>query len=137
MKKLIFILVVSILLYAKSSSAQIDTSAVIQNIVNNKSQFIGQPFSILYNQLPIQIKYYFPWPNFNRNRYQEPSTSFSFYFPQNTGESFLTYPGLRIYWHPFLNRSQSVALYTQGRGAWTSAVALHYGSAIISDIRRE
>jgi len=59
MKEPAIITLILLSLFTQSSKAQIDTLAVMQNIVNNKSQYIGQPFSLLYNQLPIQIKYYF------------------------------------------------------------------------------
>ncbi|HQW83398.1 MAG TPA: hypothetical protein PK987_03000 [Ferruginibacter sp.] len=131
MKK-ILIIAVTILMVSKNVKAQTDTLTVIQNIVNNKAQYIGQPFSVLLNQLPIQIKYYFPARPYFRSRNKEHATTFSFYFRQNPDELYKTYPRLLIYWQTYLTASMS--LYNQTNGAWTSSVVSRYSQAIISDI---
>lgn len=68
------------------------------------------------------------------NKNAEPSTQLLFYFPQNISELNKTFPKLEIVWEPILNRTTSASLFTQYRGAWSSLIASHYNSAVISDI---
>ena len=62
MKKFFLILVVVITTFTKDVKAQTygvpDTLAYLLSIVSNKAQYIGQPFSVLKNNLQIQIKYF-------------------------------------------------------------------------------
>lgn len=56
MKKILYL--IALLLFVKVSSAQIDTTAVLNTLLNNKANYIGQPCSKLLNDLPLMIKYY-------------------------------------------------------------------------------
>lgn len=140
MKKSIFIIFVFFYIFIKNTDAQTsgvpDTLAYLKTIVPNKSKYIGQPFSVLLNSLQIQIKYFSPVASISYNKNKETSTLFSFYFPKNSEEIYLTYPSLEIYWKPYLNAVQSELLYSQCRSVgWSPAVAAFYENAIISDIR--
>jgi hypothetical protein len=86
--------------------------------------------------LQIQIKFFSPVASISYNKNKETSTLFSFYFPQNSEEIYLTYPSLEIYWKPCLNAVQSELLYSQCRSVgWSPAVATFYENGLISDIR--
>ncbi len=114
-----------------------DTLAYLQTIVANKANYIGQPFSALFNNLQIQTKYFHPirgGGHYDSNK--ETSTHFSFYFPQSADELYLTYPCLVIYWQTPLNANHSFSLYnTNNGGGWTTAVANFYTNGIIADIK--
>ncbi len=121
----------------KETKAQgvLDTLAYLNTIVTNKSNYIGQSFSVLYNNLQIQIKYFSPFSAIHYDKNKETSTEFCFYFPQNEGEIYLTYPSLEIYWQPYLNAAQSDVLFGNTGGGWTTAVANFYVNGIIADIK--
>ena len=61
MKKILVIMLLFIA-FAKESKAQTygvpDTLAYLQNIVASKAQYIGQPFTVLLNDLQIQVKFF-------------------------------------------------------------------------------
>lgn len=137
MKRIIFIFLITISVFAGDTKAQAvpDTLAYLQTIVNNKGNYVGQPFSVLLNQMPIQIKYFIPLPGSSCNRYKECVTSFSFYFPQNSEQKNLTYPRLDISWQTPNNQSQSLSLYFQLNGAFDPIVSSYYSSGLISDIK--
>ncbi len=111
-----------------------DTLAYLQNIVANKSQYIGQPFSVLYNNLQIQVKFFSPFAAIHHDKNKETSTSFSFYFPQTADDMYLTYPKLRISWQLHLDINQSLNLYNLNDGG-TTPVYNFYKNAIIADIQ--
>lgn len=123
--------------YAQTVPPISDTLSYLQGIVNNKSQFIGQPFSVLMDSLQIQIKFFSPFARIHHDKTKETSTSFSFYFPATHEEIYLTYPSLDIYWKPpYLNSTQSHLLYSQYRNVgWTPAIKSFYSTGIIADIR--
>lgn len=135
MKKIILILSVILVANVGSLNAQNDTLAILQSIVANKSNYIGQSFSVLLNQLPIQVKFFAPNVPRSTTRNKENSTTIAFTFPYNPSQLHLTYPQLWIYWTTPLNRVVSNSLFIQTKGAWSSTIASHYGSAVISDIR--
>lgn len=140
MNKRLFILFFFFSAFIKNADAQAsgvpDTLSYLQSIVANKSKYIGKPFSVVLNSLQIQIKYFSPRENIHYDKYKETSTLFSFYFPKNSEEIYLIYPGLEIYWKPYLNAVQSELLYSQCQSVgWTPAVAAFYENALISDIR--
>ncbi len=113
-----------------------DTLAYLQSIVANKTHFVGQPFSKLFDSLQIQIKFFNPFAGIHHDKNKETSSSFAFYFPQTPDEIYLTYPSLEIYWQPYLNASQSDTLYSQNNGGgWSTAVYNFYKNAIIADIQ--
>ncbi|MBS1626939.1 MAG: hypothetical protein JSR09_07600 [Bacteroidetes bacterium] len=126
MKKIFFISLIIMLANTKNINAQTgvpDTLAYLQNIVANKAQYIGQPFSILKNSLQIQVKFFFPFASLPYDKTKETSTQFSFYFPQNADEMYLTYPSLRISWQQYLNANQSniIRATNNNRGQWNVA----------------
>lgn len=112
-----------------------DTLSYLQSIVANKANYIGQPFSVLLNNLQIQIKHFSPIAIIQEDKNKETATFFSFYFPQSAEEIYLTYPCLRISWQTSLNAATSRSLYkTNNGGGWTQAVVDFYKNAIIKDI---
>lgn len=135
MKKIILILSVVLIANVGNVNAQADTLAILQGIVANKSNYIGQSFSVLLGQLPLHVKYFAPNRGRTTTRNKENSTQIAFNYPYNPSQLYLTYPQLWIYWEVPLNRVISNSLFIQTKGAWTSTIASHYGSAIISDIR--
>lgn len=137
MKKILTILAFVLIANLKTANAQgvPDTLAYLNSIVLNKNNYIGQPFSVLSNNLQIQIKFFSPFAAIHHKKNMETSTSFAFYFPLNENQIYLTYPSLEIYWQPYLNASQSSILYSQfDGGGWSSAVYDFYKNAIIADI---
>ena len=126
-------------MFSKISTAQSggvsDTLAYLHTIVANKAQYIGQPFSVLYSALQIQIKFFNPNANLHYDKTKETSTAFSFYFPKTADEIYLAYPMLQITWQFFLDAVLSNILYTQHNGGgWGTAVYNFYKNAIIADI---
>ncbi|MBC7935738.1 MAG: hypothetical protein H7Y86_10350 [Rhizobacter sp.] len=132
MKKIVFLSFIILLAFTSKVKAQscVDTLAVLQTIVANKSSYIGQPFSVLESQLPIAVKNFLPIPMGNK-RYEERNTSFSFFYSQDVNR---TYPRLSIIWQVPLNQSLSYSLWGQTSGAWTSIHSAHYANAVIKDI---
>ncbi|MCB0714489.1 MAG: hypothetical protein R2796_06600 [Chitinophagaceae bacterium] len=139
MKKITLIFVIVSTLFIQETKAQVtDTLAYLQNIVANKAQYVGQPFSVLYNNLQIQIKFFSPVAAIHYDKNKETSTSVAFYFPQTAEDMYLTYPCLRIYWQPYLNAVQSSILYSQyDGGEWNATIYNFYKNGIILDIKLE
>ena len=141
MKNIIIVIFFMLSAFSKNVNAQTvppisDTLSYLQSIVNNKSQYIGQPFSVLMDSLQIQIKFFSPFAGIHHDKTKETSTSFSFYFPTNHEEIYLTYPSLDIYWHPYLNSTQSHLLYSQYRTVgWCPTIKSFYSTGMIADIR--
>lgn len=139
-KSFIILLILIITVSVKNANAQTtgvpDTLVYLQTIVNNKAQFVGKPFSVLMDSLKIQIKHFWPNRSIVYDITKEPSTQFSFYFPQSADEVYLTYPCLEIYWQTPLNGNQSDVLWESNNGGgWSSAVAAFYANGIIADIK--
>jgi len=140
MKKIIFILILSATIFNKvdaQTTPVTDTLAYLHTIVNNKASFIGHPFSTLANSLQIQIKSFFPFASLPYDKTKETSTDFSFYFPLNVDELYLTYPYLVIYWQPFLNTNQSniIQQTNDNKWRWNSDAVSFYSTGIIKDIQ--
>jgi hypothetical protein len=137
MKKILIVLVLTQLIDTENLNGQVpDTLAYLQSIVAKKSQFIGKPFAALADSLKIQIKFFFPFASIAYDMRKETSTEFSFRFPQNAEEIYLTYPSLEIFWQPYLNAAQSHSLYTQYRSVgWSPVVASFYSTGVIADIK--
>ncbi len=139
MKKILLILAI-ILANTENAKAQTgvpDTLAYLQSVVDNKAQYIGQPFSTLLNNLQVQIKYFHPRRHIIYDISKETSTRFAFYFPQDgLDDYYLTYPSLEISWQTSLNANQSDIFWNNSDGGgWTTAVANFYSSGIIADIK--
>lgn len=140
MKKILFIFTVLSVLKIGKIKAQpfgvADTLAYIQTIANNKTFYIGKPFSVLMDSLKIQIRFFSPFASIPYAIAKETSTSFSFYFPQTTDDFYLSYPKLEIYWKPYLNAYQSGILWeNHNGGGWSPAVSTFYANGIIADIK--
>ena len=137
MKKVLLILVV--FLHAKAqlrAQGVPDTLQYLKTIVQNRSQYIGQPFSKLLKDLEINIQYFSPDGGIWHDRSKETSTSFSFYFPTRAEDINLAYPFLKIIWKDPLNALQSGSIYDQSdRGRFSSEARLFYLSGIIEDIK--
>lgn len=133
MKKIGLIILITI--FTKNIHGQ-DTLAYLQSIVANKAQYIGQPFSTLYSNLSIQIKFFSPVADIHHNKSKETATRFSFFFPQSADDMYLTYPLLRISWQPFLNATQSDVIWESNNGGeWNTSAYNFYKNAIIADIK--
>jgi len=131
-----FIALISFTKNAKAQTGVPDTLAYLQSIVANKANYIRHPFSVLLNDLQIQVKYFHPIASIHYDKNKETSTSFAFYFPQTEDDMYLTYPCLNIYWQTPLNASQSFSLYNiNDGGGWTPGVANFYANGIIADIK--
>jgi hypothetical protein len=141
MKKIFFIIILLFSAFFKNADAQTtgvpDTLAYLQTIVANKSQYIGQPFSSLLNNLQIQIKFFQPFGAIHHDKNKETSTSLAFYYPSNNDEHYLTFPKLEIYWSPYLNKNQSniIRQNNNNKGQWNSEAILFYSTGIIADIK--
>ncbi|MCB0740828.1 MAG: hypothetical protein R2796_10545 [Chitinophagaceae bacterium] len=113
-----------------------DTLTYLNSIVANKNNYIGQSFSLLKNNLQIEIKYFQSFAAIHYNKDRETSTSFAFYFPNDADEIYLTFPKLEIYWQTPLNINQSGLLWGNNNGGgWSTAVYNFYKNAIIADIK--
>ena len=140
MKKTILILILSSAIFGNAGAQATpgtDTLGYLQNIVSNKANYIGHPFSTLQSNMQIQIKHFWPNASLSYDRTKETSTQFAFYFPQNAEEIYLTYPCLEISWQPYLNKSESniTRQSNNHRGQWNSAAASLYANCIIADIK--
>ncbi len=140
MKKIFFIFFITICFHQKNTCAQAapvnDTLQYLQSIINNKANYVGYPFSKLFDSLQIQIKFFWPDRSNVHEITKEPATHFSFFFPQNADDMYLTYPCLVIDWQIPLNASQSHILWSANNGGgWGANVMSFYGNAIIANIR--
>jgi len=114
------------------TNAQVpDTSAYIQQIIANKNNYIGKPFSTLSKDLQIQIKYFNPFASFDFRK--ETATLFQFIKPVTMAD--FSEPIMDIEWSPYLNMKVSDSLWDKNDGGgWTSEVAAFYSTGIIKDI---
>ena len=138
MKKIFLILLITLL--TKNINAQTgvpDTLAYLNTIVADKANYIGQPFSVLFNSLQIQTKYFHPIRAVVYNKNKETSTSFAFYYPQDgLDDMYLTYPCLNVYWQTPLDATQSDSIWENNNGGgWNTTAYNFYKNAIISDIK--
>ena len=119
----------------KAQTGVPDTLAYLQTIVQNKAQYIGQPFSKLMDSLQIQIKLFFPVAEFPYDRFKETSTSFSFFFTATVDDLYLSYPMLEVIWQTPGDAAQSRLLRKQYRSmGWNTVIANHYSARVIADI---
>jgi hypothetical protein len=106
----------------------------LQNIIGNKSQFTGRPFSAFMESLRVAIRYFYPYAGMPYNGGKETSTLFAFYFPENATQLEMIYPCLEVCWEPFLNASHSLDLYNNTGGKWSQNASSFYEKGTISDI---
>jgi len=119
----------------KAQTGVPDTLAYLQTIVQNKAQYIGQPFSKLVDSLQIQIKLFFPFAELHHNRTKETSTGFSFFFTATADDLYLSYPMLEVVWQTPGDADQSEQLRKQYRNmGWNTVIANHYSARVIADI---
>jgi hypothetical protein len=142
MKKVVVILFSFLTILSASSEAQTstgvsDTLAYLNNIVANKSLYIGQSFSVLADSFQISIKYFEPVASIHHKKNSEDQTFFAFYNSQTANDYDRMFPKLVIHWAPpFLVRSQSEAISkADSLGGWNLIAKAHYSNAIIADIR--
>lgn len=135
----IIIIVLFIFVTSTSPKAQMgvtDTLVYLKSIVQNKAQYIGQPFSKLKDSLQIEIKFYFPFASLPYDKIKETSTAFAFCFPPTEEEIYLTYPHLEIYWQTHVDAYQSRTLRSQYRTVgWNTIISDHYSANLIADIK--
>ncbi len=141
MKKYLFIIALCTFSFSvRAQNGVPDTLAYLQQIVANKAQYIGQPFSVLQNVLAISIKNFTPSASSGgHNRIMEESASFSFLPITNTDDGYLAYPCLNIFWQvPYKNISSSMQLWNANGignlGLFSPAVSSHYSNYIIREI---
>ncbi len=139
MKNILIIGFIALISFSKNAKAQAgvpDTLAYLQTIVANKTQYIGQPFSVLYDNLQIQIKFFTPFGAIHYDKNKETSTSYAFYYPHTTDDHYLSYPRLEIYWQTPLDANQSSLLWKNNNfGEWSAAIYTFYKDAIITDVK--
>lgn len=144
MKHTIVLFLLSLLLLPKLCNAQTyptpitDTASYLRYIVTNKQQFVGQPFSTLYNFLQISPKMFTPFAHIHHNRFAETNITLAFKFAATAEDLSDTYPKLGIEWQPpYLNRQEGLALMylyeRQGIG-WNGVIYNRYKNIIIKDI---
>jgi len=134
MKKVLIIIISVFILHSTCLKAQVaDTGVYIQQILANKSNYIGKPFSVLEKSLSIKVKQFNPFADIHWDQTKETSTFMGFINPV-TDEDF-SFPGLVIYWQPYLNHKRADSLYakTDG-GSWTPEVSSFYSAGVINDI---
>jgi hypothetical protein len=138
MKKIKLILIFVAIFIANKSKGQVpDTLNYLRSLVTNKSQFVGQNFTHLVNQLPIQIRYFFARSLSSKQMYIEKSTAFCFYRPLNSEELEHTYPRLVIFWQGSQNIRISDSFRKIWNGQFITPLLNHYGSCIVADIELE
>jgi hypothetical protein len=107
-----------------------DTAVYIRQIILDKNNYIGKPFSALAKDLKIKIRSFcgFAIP---RDINKETRTFFGFIDPATDDD----FPGLLIYWQYPLDAKRSDLLWEQaGIGHWTLDAADFYNNAIIRNI---
>jgi hypothetical protein len=144
MKLIIILFLCTLLLSIEKIKAQTyptpitDTANYLRYIVANKQQFIGQPFSTLYNFLQISPKMFTPRAGIHHNSYAETSITLSFKFVATAEELSTTYPHLKIAWQPpYLNREEGLDmkfLYQRQGVGWNTVIYNRYQNIIIKDI---
>jgi len=138
MKKIFFIISIFCLISSAKINAQVpDTLAYLQSIIANKTQYIGHPFSKLFDSLNlnIQIKYFHPKRGGFRDSNVETATLFAFYYPETENELYLIYPCLIVHWQIPINANQSFTLYNVNNGGqWSTSIYNYYLNIIIKDI---
>ena len=111
-----------------------DTLAYLQTIVANKTQYIGQPLSLLLNHLQIEVKQFSPFGGIHHRKDSETSTTLGFYCPIGSNDRYRLFPALRVFWNPYLDKGTSMSLYSMFGGCWAPQVYNHYANEIVRDI---
>ena len=137
MKKKIIISVTIAILFVLNSKSLLaqqtrrDTLNYLQQVVENKANYIGKPFSVLKKDIKLEIKSFSPFGA--ANRYEETSTTFYFKHPKKQED--FSYPQLIITWTSPLDMRMSDSLFFKNHRKWDSEIESFYAPAIIADIR--
>ena len=134
MKKVLIIIISVFILHSTCLKAQVtDTAVYIQQILLNKNNYIGKPFSVLEKDLKIKIKQFNPYADIHWDQTKETSTFMGFIKPVKMED--FSFPGLLIYWQPYLDYKKSDSLWDRNDGGnWTPEVSSFYSAGVISDI---
>lgn len=112
-----------------------DTLAYLNQVKANKNYYIGKSFSVLLNDLTINIKSFFPTSGMSAYKNKETSTSFYFIIPEYM-EDFGSY-NFEIIWASPLDRNVTGQIFRSGQraGEWRTIAAQYYGTGIVADIK--
>ena len=134
MKKVLIIIISVFILHSTCLKAQVtDTAVYIQQILLNKSNYIGKPFSVLEKDLKVKLKCFILDAGIHWDQTKETSTSMWFIKPTKMED--FSFPRLRIYWQPYLDYKKSDSLWDRNDGGnWTPEADSFYSLGIIKDI---
>ena len=134
MKKVLIIIISVFILHSTCLKAQVaDTAVYIQQILLNKNNYIGKPFSVLEKDLKIKIKQFDPFADIHWDQTKETSTFMGFIKPVKMED--FSFPGLVIFWQPYLDHKKAWNLFINtNKGDWTSEVSSFYSAGVIRDI---
>jgi hypothetical protein len=129
-----FILLISALFainMARAQSSMADTLANLQAIDNNKSVFVGKPFSVLLDSLKYKMVYFSPHADITSDISKETSTSFYFIDPESLEDFQSAY--IKVFWKPYLDHKIAMQIYGAYDG-WSLQAEQFYRKGIIKKI---
>ena len=106
------------------------------NFINKKANYIGKPFSVLLNDLKLNINYYTYGDAFN-NRSISPDISISFvteyqkWVEKNSTNKPIV---LTVTWATPVSIDSAVSLGRNSKGKWLNAEKKYYGGKIVKDL---
>lgn len=126
------ITILAIFTFANQMNAQLDTLSYVKQFETNKANYIGQPLSVLLNDMTqIQPKTIWSVPITNKKTMVKESM-FNFCEMDYSFKNAIT---LRITWQDYIPRTQ-VSIYENNNDFFfTNEERLFYGSKIIADIK--
>ncbi len=132
MKKIILLITVLFAIsLAKAQTTIADTLANLQVIANNKSVFVGKPFSVLLDSLKYKMVYFSPHADITSDISKETSTSFYFIDPESLEDFQSAY--IKVFWEPYLNYAISDKIYDDYDG-WSPQAEQFYRKGVIKKI---
>ncbi len=132
MKKVILLLSVLVTInMAKAQSSMADTLANLQAIDNNKSVFVGKPFSVLLDSLKYKMVYFGPDAGITSDISKETSTRFYFINPESLEDFQSAY--IEVFWKPYLDHKIAMQIYGAYDG-WSLQAEQFYRKGIIKKI---
>lgn len=132
MKNIYKIVTLILIFCSLESFAQLDTLNYLKQFEINKTNYIGQPFSKLLNDMTqIQPKLVWPSPNFKNKNYNY-ETNFNFCDKEF---SFYNAINFRIEWQNPLLRSETKYYQQLNNTYFTNDEKIFYGSKIVKDIK--
>lgn len=115
-----------------------DTLRYLRYVVSNKQIYIGQPFSLLHNDLLINVKLFRPFGDIHFQKNSETLLSLSFKYAATADDLYATYPRLVVVWQaPYLYLPVSDSLretYKRQGIGWNVPLYNRYKDLIIRDI---